>query len=393
MKIGLRLSCGFAAILMLSTTMSVLGVHRLQSLAQATTDVTQQPLAKERMISDWYRNIAGGILRTKAIARSNEPSMAEAFVEDAALSAKTSDELRKKIEPLLDTSAERSLYANIVEQRKRFVAAREQIMRHKKAGETALAQDVYERLFIPSAKEYQGLMRDLMEMQRSGLDAAARNIVAGAASSRAILLGLAVLALIVGAIGAWWITVGIVRPLRAACVAARRVASGDLKGIVRVNGNDETAELLHTLQLMNDELSRMVGDIRDGTTDISARTVLIATGNQELSARTEEQASALEETAASMVQITSTVQQNADNAQNADGLSQSASTVARKGGSVVAQVVVTMSAGHALSGRRAGGGGLDYVAQTQRGCDRLGGSDLDLSHVKRHLSCLDKIIP
>lgn len=344
MKIGRRLSCAFAAILMLSTTMSALGVYRLHSLAQATTDVMQQPLAKERMISDWYRNIAGGILRTKAIARSTEASMAEVFVEDAALSAKTSDELRKQIEPLLDTVPERSLYANIVEQRKRFVAAREQLMRHKKAGDTALALDVYERLFIPGAKEYQGLMRELMELQRSGLDAAARDIVAGAASSRAILVGLAVLALIIGAIGAWWITAGIVRPLRAACAAAHRVAGGDLKGIVQVTGNDETAELLRTLQQMNDELARMVGDIRDGTTEISARTVLIATGNQDLSARTEEQASALEETAASMEQITSTVQQTADNAQNADKLSQTAATVARKGGAVVAQVVTTMSA-------------------------------------------------
>ncbi|WP_443112080.1 methyl-accepting chemotaxis protein [Aquabacterium sp. OR-4] len=62
----------------------------------------------------------------------------------------------------------------------------------------------------------------------------------------------------------------------------------------------------------------------------------------DLSQRTERQASALQETAASMEQLTGTVRQNADNAQQAASLSVDAAGVAQRGGEVVAEVVATM---------------------------------------------------
>ncbi|MDF6842525.1 methyl-accepting chemotaxis protein, partial [Escherichia coli] len=62
----------------------------------------------------------------------------------------------------------------------------------------------------------------------------------------------------------------------------------------------------------------------------------------DLSQRTEAQASSLQETAASMEELTSTVKQNAENAQHATALASTASEVALKGSTVVSQVVTTM---------------------------------------------------
>ena len=56
-----------------------------------------------------------------------------------------------------------------------------------------------------------------------------------------------------------------------------------------------------------------------------------------------------EQTAAAMEQLTSSVRQNADNAQEANMLSQSASEIAGRGGAMVEQVVQTMSAINASS--------------------------------------------
>jgi methyl-accepting chemotaxis protein len=70
----------------------------------------------------------------------------------------------------------------------------------------------------------------------------------------------------------------------------------------------------------------------------------ISTGNSDLSSRTEQQASTLEETAASMEELAGTVKNNAENAKEANQLALTASGVAVKGGEVVSQVVITMSA-------------------------------------------------
>jgi methyl-accepting chemotaxis protein len=136
----------------------------------------------------------------------------------------------------------------------------------------------------------------------------------------------------------------VTRPLNHAVEIAERVASGDLTSDFDIGGNNEMARLLASLKAMNDNLKRIVGEVRMGVEAISSATGDISSGNADLSSRTESQASNLEETASAMEQITSTVQQNADNAQRASDMAGSAAGMAAKGGQVVAQVVQTMGA-------------------------------------------------
>jgi methyl-accepting chemotaxis protein len=90
-------------------------------------------------------------------------------------------------------------------------------------------------------------------------------------------------------------------------------------------------------------LKKLVDEIKVSVDSIGTASKEIALGNIDLSQRTEEQASSLEETAASMEELTSTVKQNAENARQANQLASSASAIAEKGGSVVHEVVGTMS--------------------------------------------------
>ncbi|MCA1859774.1 methyl-accepting chemotaxis protein [Janthinobacterium sp. HSC-3S05] len=165
-----------------------------------------------------------------------------------------------------------------------------------------------------------------------------------------------VLIIVLGLVGgvlslatAWFISSGIVRPLRHAVKVARKVAGGDLSEHIRVDSSDEVGQLLQALKDMNASLITIVGEVRGGTHDIAGASGEIAAGNLDLSQRTQAQASSLERTAASMDELTGTVKQNADNARQANQLAQSAAAVAGKGGTVVAQVVDTMSSINASS--------------------------------------------
>ncbi len=137
---------------------------------------------------------------------------------------------------------------------------------------------------------------------------------------------------------------GIVKPLHEAINIANAVASGDLSSRIdsrsTVNG---FGRLINALKAMNENLVNLVGKVRADADQIATAATEIASGNSDLSQRTEEQASSLEETASSMEELTSTVKQNADNARQANKLAAGASEVAVKGGSVVGQVVHTMS--------------------------------------------------
>jgi methyl-accepting chemotaxis protein len=89
-------------------------------------------------------------------------------------------------------------------------------------------------------------------------------------------------------------------------------------------------------------LQRLVGSVRQSAQVVSNASREIAVGNSDLSGRTEEQASSLEETAASMEQLGASSRHNAENSNQANQLAIAASGVAREGGTVVEQVVLTM---------------------------------------------------
>ncbi len=134
----------------------------------------------------------------------------------------------------------------------------------------------------------------------------------------------------------------IARSLRGAVEVAAAVANGDLAHRVRVTGTDEITVLQRTLQAMQTKLVEVVSEVRQGSQSVASASAQIAQGNLDLSNRTEQQAAALQETAASMAQLSTTVQQNADNAKQANQLALGASSVAVNGGDVVSQVVLTM---------------------------------------------------
>ncbi len=341
-SIAKRLGLGFAVVLTLLLLVILVSITRLNASAQATQTMVEDPVKTERLVSDWYRNVHTGVRRTAAIARSADASLAEFFAEDQAASTKSSGEFQKTLEGLMRSDTEKTLYKEIGEQRKAYVASRDQIVALKKEGKAEEAIKVLEEKFVPASKLYLSKMDALLQQQRDSVDALARGIQDNQESSRRLLLALGVVSLALSAVAAWLLSQSITRPLEQAAAVAQRVASGDLSGAIAVDRADELGRLLGNLRDMQTSLVRVVSEVRRGSDSVSNASSEIAQGNHDLSARTEHQASALEETAASMEELSSTVRQNADNARQANQLAMNASAVAQQGGAVVSEVVETM---------------------------------------------------
>jgi len=343
-KIGSRLTAGFGLVLFLTTLMTGICIWRLQTVAEATHSMMQQPLAKERLISDWYLLIHTSVRRVTAVAKSTDPSLGPFFAEDTASSVREVAELQKKIEPLLVSEKEKSEFAAMSDTRLKYIAARARIEKLKLAGQFDEASTVLQDELIPLSKQYLGSLKMMVDVQRHSIDANAEQIEGIYQTSRNRLIGMGVLVVLFGALCAWRLTLGIVRPLGRAVEVARTVADNDLSSKIEVDSSDETGQLLLALQHMNDSLARVVGEVREGSVAIASASSEIAAGNLDLSARTEQQAGSLEETASSMEELTATVRQNADHTRRAKQLAQAASSVAVRGGAEVSQVVDTMGA-------------------------------------------------
>jgi methyl-accepting chemotaxis protein len=124
-----------------------------------------------------------------------------------------------------------------------------------------------------------------------------------------------------------------------------QVSSGDadLTRRIRMVRHDEIGELVIFFNKFIERLQLVMQEIQSGTESLHHAAGDLASGNDDLFNRTQQQANSLHDTASSMGQLTDTVKKNASSAHQANAMALAASEVAAKGGSVVSDVVSTMT--------------------------------------------------
>jgi methyl-accepting chemotaxis protein len=344
LKIGTRLGLSFAIVFALMTMLIAIGSQRLSSIGELSSTIIDK---------DWVKADAAATIA--ATTRANAALVLQLLlVTDAAQAV----ELRKQVDvnkatiskalatldKLVYRRAGRELLAQVASERAAYVQSFTGVLKLLADGQREQATQRAMAETMPRLARLQGTVEKLADLQDGIVAANGAEIKQHIGSALVQMVALGVAALVLGVACALWVTRSITRPINHALQVARAVAAGDLTSHIRANSQDEAGQLLHALREMNDALSQIVGQVRNGTVAIASASSEIAAGNMDLSARTENQASALEETASSMEELTSTVKANADNAREADQLASSASEVAQRGGEAVSQVVSTMGA-------------------------------------------------
>lgn len=314
----------------------------MQSAANATTEITTQRLEVERMLAEWKGYIRENAVRTTALALVNDPELKSDLQKEMTISTAASSDVQNRLrQVMIDPDALR-LFGVATEKGYAFLEAREAALEAQARGDLDVVWQFFRHDMAPLRDDYNDAVDALLVYEQGLIDDLSETLIADNRVAFWVVLGVGVFALLVGLIAALTITRSIVRPLNRAVVYAQAVANGDLTSQILVTGNDETTALLDALRSMNANLMNIIGRVHDGSDSIAMASAQIAAGNTDLSSRTEEQASSLAETAATMEQLTTTVKQNADNAQQANQLAESAAGAATNSGDVVSQVVAMM---------------------------------------------------
>ncbi|QBP77696.1 HAMP domain-containing protein [Herbaspirillum huttiense] len=342
-KIGSRLGVGFAVVLAFSMLVALVGIWRLNNLAQQTQAMMEGPLRTERLVSKLNTSLLIAIQRTTTVVKSHDSELDAFLSQEAASSSKESAQIVADVEKLMILDDEKKLFDAITQQRKEFLAVRNRIYDAKKQGDREKVDKLYADEYVKVAKNTREGMAALLDFEKSRMDEISNQIQELAVSSRNQILVLEMFILVCGVAFSIVLTQSITAPIAVALIISKRVAEGNLTVKAGAASKDELGQLVTSLQTMSERLHGVVASVRHGADNIAVATGEIATGNLDLSNRTEEQAGALEETAASVEQLTASVRANAENAQRADKLVSSAAVVAREGGSIMSDLIATMN--------------------------------------------------
>jgi methyl-accepting chemotaxis protein len=247
----------------------------------------------------------------------------------------------KSLQSLMVTKPGKAAFDRLMQARMPYSAAMNAIYAKLAANDSNGARETLINV-IPVQTSLLQAQRDFGAYEETEMGDAVRHSIGSYDTARAVLWGLAALALVIATILGMLVTRSIVGPLKRVVDGANALAQGDLTAKIKVVRQDEVGSLAHALNQAISQLATIVGGVKQASLSISSATQQLASGNTDLSQRTEEQAASLEQTAASMEELTATVRNNADNAQQATTLATTASDVAQRGGEVVARVVETM---------------------------------------------------
>lgn len=349
-QIATRLYVGFGLTIALAAIIGFAGHQALQSSRAATEKMLDQTLVKERLVTAWRTATELNGARVDALARATDKSYAGQLNAKMVATSTQISELQKKLESFSKNSDEQAMLDTIAVQRKAYQAVRDQVVAAVERGDQEQSAKLADSDLQPALAAYAGSIRKLSDLEAADIESDHKTVLETFSGDQLSILLLTAAALGLGLFSAWLISRSITGPIRTAIGISNAVSKGDLSTeAIHVNGKDELSELLWGLKNMNENLGVLVGQVRSTADAIANTTGYIVSGSANLAARTEKQASSLQETAAAMEEMTTTVKQNADNAKEANKLTESAALVAVKGGDAVGQVVNTMESINASS--------------------------------------------
>ena len=346
LSIKWRLSLAFLGVFGLMTVMAVFATYNMYKMNTKMEHITNGNNKQIDRVNQMLDSVSQRAIAVRNLTLSSDPAFKKeelASIEAAAKEyTKAEAELLALIEKYDASEAEKALMEAIKRSEKTVGGLMEQAIELGMANKTDEAIEFLMEKVRPRQARWITVLQTLSGLQAKTSSEYSDDANLAYLTARKLLIGFVAAALLAGMFLAWAVTRSIIQPLEQAIALADATASGNLTVRVSNVGRDEVGQLLAKLHTMNENLVRVVGEVRSASESIVTGTTEIASGNNDLSQRTERQAASLEETAATMQEIRSAVHNNSETARKASAMAESASAAAIKGGEVVSQVVKTM---------------------------------------------------
>ena len=290
--------------------------------------------------AQWAALTEANAARALTVLASTDATLGGRIKAEMEATSARITEIQKGIEESAQHPDEKAALDKVAETRKVYVDLRKQLAAAQAGGEAV--DETRMRGLRDRLQDYMNAQQAFVQTQKAQVeqfaDEVARSRMTTVQIVTGMMLGLVALLLL----STWRMSRSILQPIREAIDTTERIAGGDLTAQIDTRRSDELGDLMRGLERMTASLRQLVGEVRGSAGTLKTASTEIAAGNLDLSQRTEQTASNLQDTAGSMGELTQTVHQSAEAAEEANRLASSAAAAAERGGQVVSQVVSNM---------------------------------------------------
>ena len=342
--VAARLGIGFSVVILLLLVVAAIGISRLSILNEDVV-VIEKKIEMVSLSNDIIQKTfqIGISLRNMMLAENTDDVRKQKtqVLEHRAAIMKDVE----KLWPLVVDPNARQILEKAKAERARYIDSQDKLISLIEAGTLEDARTYLNKELRPILRRYQEALREFNQYQNEQVIQAGNSAHEHNTSARILTLVVVALALAVSVALALWVIRSVTGPLGGEPDAARevieRIAQGDLTGNIPVRNGDKSSLMVST-QRMQNNLRRMLADLRDNADGVASAAQEMASASSQVAVATSRQSEAASSMAAAVEEMTVSISQVSDSAREAHGVTSQTGGLSQEGSRAIEDTVAEM---------------------------------------------------
>ena len=339
LTIGKRSALGFGLIGVLVLFLGLFVLDQMTDMRNESRDVDENWLPSIMTVGELNATVLRIRALTLRMVLATDPEVRKTTEQRLVQLRSEASERKARYETLLTVDDEKAAYQRFAAAFGQYLPLQQQVMDFALNDQPDKAAEVSNGAMIQHADAITTALNELLAINRDQASHAADRSAAVYESAMAWVIAILVASAVFIALLALVFTRSIVGPLGVAVSVAERVAGGDLTGDFKVDGKDEPARLLTSLQSMQGNLRSTIQGIADSSSQLASAAEELNAVTEDSTRGLHQQNTEIEQAAAAVNQMTAAVDEVARNAVATSEASQESNNTAQRGRKQVMQTV------------------------------------------------------
>ena len=254
MKIGARLGFGFGLILLFLLAISAIGVIGMLKMDKGLESIVKTDYAKIQLANESAKEVNSIISSIQSMILTSDPAARREENKKIELARQQYKTAMDKLEKLENSDKGKELIVKAKQSLAEARKANNEVIELAMANNGVRAATVFEKEASPLCALIFTSFNELVKYQEAGIEERYTAAAKVSDRSRTIALAIAALALILGAVTAFFTTRSISKPVNALAACADKLALGDVDVVIAADGQDEIAMLGRSFKNMADNI-------------------------------------------------------------------------------------------------------------------------------------------
>ncbi|MGY5612502.1 HAMP domain-containing methyl-accepting chemotaxis protein [Vibrio brasiliensis] len=221
-----------------------------------------------RLYADSYTSLANALSSMRDFLQYGSQDHLDKYQEFLSIHAKSVDEIESKTDLL--SSSDQGLWSLFKEMQQLYFPLADQVVNLRKSNDWNIANQKMANELVPAVQQLDASLEAVINQQQAQADASGQGIFSSVTNVIRLLVGSIALVVIVSVTTAHLMGKNIGRRVSIVSKRAESIADGDVsQASLEIEGSDELASLMHSINRMNDELASIVKGVTTKANTVS----------------------------------------------------------------------------------------------------------------------------